>query len=107
MILYQTIQNATFPIRKALLLDKWFGKGNSQKANDDVKTAGWLELHNGKLLRAVLRGEGGRKASDLPSGININKRFSSISGWYAILLFQLSLQIFPLIFPHKTCKLEK
>ena len=24
--------------------------------------------HNGKLLRAVLRGEGGRKASDLPGG---------------------------------------
>ncbi len=68
MILCQTIQNATFPIRKALLLDKWSGKGTGQKANDDVKTAGWLELHNGKMLRAVLRGEGGRKASDLPSG---------------------------------------
>jgi len=51
-------------------MDKWSGTaGNRQQANDN-KIAGWLELHNGKLLRAVLRGEGGRKASDLPGGIN-------------------------------------
>ena len=30
------------------------------------KSAGWLELHNGKLLRAVLRGRGRRKVPELP-----------------------------------------
>lgn len=49
-------------------MDKSSGKENSQK-DVDTKTAGWLELHNGKLLRAVLRGEGGRKASDLPGAL--------------------------------------
>jgi hypothetical protein len=31
------------------------------------QTAGRLEMHNGKLLRAVLRGEGGRKVPTYPA----------------------------------------
>jgi hypothetical protein len=42
-------------------MDELFGrKGMHQRM------AGWLELHNGKLLRAVLRGRGRRKVPELP-----------------------------------------
>ena len=34
-------------------------------------TVEWLELHNGKLLRAVLRGRGHRKVPELPSQDNV------------------------------------
>ncbi|CAM3815177.1 hypothetical protein ALPO108162_07225 [Alicyclobacillus pomorum] len=49
-------------------MDEWFGrKGMYQRMRND-KSAGWLELHNGKLLRAVLRGRGHRKVPELPGG---------------------------------------